>query len=499
MNKFFLLFTILLLSSTTGIYATDSYTYELTPPITQAYKDALSLRFDDARQQLATEQRERPNNLMIYFVENYIDFFTIFINENYTEFSKLENNKSRRLSALANGPSSSPYYLYAQAEVQLQWALARLKFEENVNAMREIKKALGMLEQNKALFPDFMANQKSLGVIHALVGTIPDNYQWAVKIVGMSGTIKQGKNEIKKVLDYAANHPEFLFKDETLVMYTFVLLHLSNQPDEAWTVIKNARMDTQANPLACFTMASVAMHAGQNEEAIKILSKRPTGAQYMPFYYLDYMLGVAKLRRLDSDAGVYIRRYLDNFKGINYIKDAYQHLAWSCLINTDITGYSYNMQNCKLMGRSIIEPDQEALETAISGEIPDITLLKARLLFDGGYYLRAEQLLNKVSSQSFANSKEQLEYLYRLGRIYHKQNKTDQALTQYTTTLQQGRSLSYYFACNAALQMGLIYESRKDYINARAYFKECLTLQPAEYKDSLHQKAKAGLNRIKNL
>ena len=55
----------------------------------------------------------------------------------------------------------------------------------------------------------------------------------------------------------------------------------------------------------------------------------------------------------------------------------------------------------------------------------------------------------------------------------------------------------YYFACNAALQMGLIYEEQKQYAKAREYLTVCLSLSPSEYKNSLHQKAKTVLDRIK--
>jgi hypothetical protein len=68
----------------------------------------------------------------------------------------------------------------------------------------------------------------------------------------------------------------------------------------------------------------------------------------------------------------------------------------------------------------------------------------------------------------------------------------------YQTTIDQGKEASYYFACNAALQIGRIYESKKNLNKAKEFFNRCLSMKPDEYRNSLHQKAKAGLNRINN-
>ncbi|MEL6986374.1 MAG: tetratricopeptide repeat protein, partial [Bacteroidota bacterium] len=70
------------------------------------------------------------------------------------------------------------------------------------------------------------------------------------------------------------------------------------------------------------------------------------------------------------------------------------------------------------------------------------------------------------------------------------------ALAAYNTSIQKGKSLPYYFACNAALQSGLIYETQKDYKQATYFFRLCRSMKPEEYKTSLHQKAKSGLQRL---
>jgi len=49
----------------------------------------MRLRFDDANTELAYLRRTEPDNQISYFIENYIDFFRIFIGEQQSDFDRL--------------------------------------------------------------------------------------------------------------------------------------------------------------------------------------------------------------------------------------------------------------------------------------------------------------------------------------------------------------------------------------------------------------------------
>ena len=46
-----------------------------------------------------------------------------------------------RLKKFKNSDVNSPFYLYTQADIYLQWALVRIKFKEYFSAAIEIEKA----------------------------------------------------------------------------------------------------------------------------------------------------------------------------------------------------------------------------------------------------------------------------------------------------------------------------------------------------------------------
>lgn len=472
-------------------------TLEFSPKAVIAYRQIMDLKLNEASNSILLLKKAEPDNYISYFLENYVDFFKIFIGENKNEFKRLEPNKGKRLDLISTTSRNSPYYLYCQAEINLQWALARLKFDEKSKAFFEIKDAYNLLTENNKKFPTFIANNKSLGVLHAALSTIPDNYKWGVKLIsGMSGTIDQGMKELQSVMNFARNNPDFIFGQEAAVMYAFTALHLNNDPDNAWLAIKNSKLNASTSPLACFALANLSVKSGQNENAINYLLKRPKGREYYPFHYLDLLLGMTKLQRLDRDANIYLEQFIKNYKGRNYLKEAYQKLAWYYLINMNPAGYILNMAKVKKFGVTLLDEDKNAQKEAENGEVPNPDILKGRLLFDGGYFSKASKQFNSINANTLTND-QRLELKYRIARVFDELGKSSEAIRKYDETIKEGKSSKAYYACSAALYQGQLYEKLGDYSKAKAYFNYCLQLSPSDYKTSLHQKAQAGLIRLK--
>lgn len=472
--------------------------FEFSPLAKTTYAEIMNLRFPKAKSLIAEMKEKEPDNLIRLQLENYIDFFTVYITEEEATFKRLEKNKDIRIARIKDsGVEDSPYYLYLQANIRLHWALARLKFEEYYTAFLEVNKAFKLLESNEKAFPQFLPNKKDLGILHAMVGTIPDNYRWGVELLtSLNGTISQGKEEIESVIRNSKTD-QFTYELETLVLYAYLLMHLENDAESAWSRLKSGNLNPNESLLACFTMANVAMRTGRNDEAIKLLQQRPTGKAYFNFPFLDFMLGLAKIRRLDSDADKYFHKFLDNFHGRHFIKEAYQKLAWSSLLKGNRKAFDVFQKKIQEKGNTVVGGDKNAEQDAKANYVPDLSLLRARLLFDGGYYQRAyEQLINK-SASGLSGQKGKLEFTYRMGRILHKLGKTNEAIRYYSETIEAGRNTPYYFSCNAALQAGLLFESLGNSRTAIQYFNICTNIHPDEHKTALHQQAKAGMERLR--
>jgi tetratricopeptide (TPR) repeat protein len=473
--------------------------FEWTPPLRQAYEAVMHLRFREAKEILRRTREQDADNLMQLHVENYLEFLQVFIGESRVDFRRMEQNKQTRLRLIEQeGDPASPYYLYLLADIRLQGALARIRFGEYPTAFLETNKAFQLLTQNSHKFPGFMPNKKNLGILHALAGTIPEQYQWALQwLSSMEGTIQQGKQELQEVMAYSLRH-DFVYELETCVYYAYLMLYLGNDLEEAWRAMDESRLKPSSNPLACYIMASLAMKSGRGEKAIQLLEQRPSGSAFHDFHLLDYLLGLAKLQRLDSDADVHLLRFTSNFKGLNFVKDAYQKLAWHSLaVRGNQADYQRYMGLVREKGASTTDMDKSALAEAMSGLLPAVDLLKARLLCDGGNFRKANEILEHKKASDYLSEKNKIELLYRKGRIAHKLNRQPEALNWFRQAIEKGRDSPYYFACRAALESGQIYEGQGQTKAALSAYRECLEISPAEYRTGLHLQAKAGIKRLK--
>ncbi|MFN4081059.1 MAG: tetratricopeptide repeat protein [Saprospiraceae bacterium] len=487
---------VLCLSLTTVALSAPK-TYTPSPGVKDAYQKAVRLRLGEARSAIEALKKSEPDNLFPIFIANYVDFLTAFLSDAPSDYNRLSKGMSPRLSQLAKGDPRSPWHLYAQAEIRFQWALLRGRFNNYMSSLSEIKQASALLEENARRHPDFAPNKKSLALIHALAGSTPEEYRWMLKAAGgLSGSVQQGMREMAELIAFAEQN-EYLFEDEARFLYAYMQLYIDNKPDAAWSTLRKKSPNPATEPLAAYLTASMAMRIGKNDEAIALLSALPQSPPYTPIPYRDFLLGQAKLARLDADADKPLLRFVNRFKGETGVKEAYQKLAWHALIHNDRQGYHKYMSLVKTKGAQQSDTDKQALREAESGLTPDPDLLRARLLFDGGYYNKAFALLrDKSATYAAADERFRLEYDYRMGRIAHKLERFAEAEKHYKQTIRNGQKSPAHYACNAALQLGEMYEQQQQPALAREAYRQCLSISPEDYAAALHARAKAGLARV---
>lgn len=462
-----------------------------------AYRSIFELKLGNAKAYISTEKRQHPNNSIIPFLENYVDFFTLLTSENKADFDRLKDNKSKRLDQISDDDEKSPYYLYTQAEINLQWALIRGRFGEYFTAALEVKRANLFLQQNQKKFPNFHLNSKGLALINAVLGNLPDGaLKSALSTFGIRGDLQTGLNMFEKLADNLPKSSFEPFYEETVFYYAYVLTDVAHSSQAyAKTMKYTAKIDDNSL-LKSYLQAYVCIKNSHSDEAISILAKRPSGDLYQRFPYLDYLSGIAYLNKLDlNNASLAFNRFLQNTKGANFIKDAYLHQAWIALLKGDKANYNSFAAKAINNGYTFMDKDKQANNEA-SAAAPNAELLKARLLFDGGYLQKALLVLDGKKAADFANERDKLEFSYRQGRIYDDLGKDELALQAYQNTINQGRKTKYYYAANAAVQMGKIYEKEKNAAKAKEAFKNAISMKNHEYESSIENQAKAGLKRI---
>lgn len=482
--------TIWLCGSTSG-----QATLEVTPAVRSAYDAISSLRMDDAQVLIAYIKRHDPDNFMVLHLEHYVDFFTIFITEDDQRFKQIEDRLDHRIDLLERVSNDNPYKLFCEAEMELMWSLIRLKWDQKLRAGTGILRAYRLLQRNIDLHPSLQENKKSLSIINAVSESLPSILR---TLIGIRGSIEAGTADILSFVETARTENSMWYR-EGVVIATYMLFYLNNEQDAAWQLLDEHNLDVARHPLLTFIYSNMAQKTGQNDKAIAMLKDRVRGDQQLDFRYLDLLYGKFKLYRLDADADKYLKKYIEGFGGRHFIKEGYQKLAWYALVvDRDPVAYRSYMDQCLLRGELLTDEDKQAHREAASGILPDAALLRIRLLYDGGYLDRARSELALIEGDYTKDNTNRESYIYRWGRVLQDLGHTDQALIKYRSLLAEFSASDSYYHCNAALQAGLLLEEKGEYTSAITMLYRCLDIDATSYKSSLHQKAKAAIERVRS-
>jgi len=472
--------------------------FDFNPNCLKAYQLIFELKLNGARLLISNEKKVHPQNAIIPLLENYVDYFHLITTESKVDFDRLEQLKSKRLSQIEDESDNSPYYRYAQAEINLQWALLRSRYGEFFAAAREIRRANALLQENSRKYPGFHLNGKGLGLINVFLGNLPDGIlKSALSTFGIRGDVQKGLTMLDNLAQNLPKSTYEPFYEEVVFYYAFVLSDIVHAPDAYTKTMKYTARISGNSLLKAYLQAYVCARNAHNDEAISILSERPSGDAYQPFPYLELLMGTAKLNKLDYSSAVNFRKFIQANKGVNYLKDVNLHLSWVALLKGDTGAYNSYTSKVKGTGYTYGEKDKQALSEA-SGPAPDTGLLKARLLFDGGYYNRAFSLLQGQNGEDYKTQKDRAEFYYRSGRICDALDKQDLALAHYQHAINSGKNLKYYYAATSALNMGRIYAKQKNNSKAKAYLNLAVNMKNHEYENSIESQAKAALKQLGN-
>ncbi len=488
-----LMFGFLLLS----LNANANKIFDFNATCQLAYQSIIELKLQPGQALLDSEKKEHPDNLVPYFLENYIDFFILFFNEDPAEYAARKNNLDKRLQLMDKGPRGSPFYLFTQSVIHFQWAAVKIKFGYSWDAAWEFRRSFLQVKENMEQCPSFAPNSMLYGSMQVAASTIPDGYHWLSNLLGIKGTIRSGMQLMDSFL--GKDDPwARLFHNEGIFYYLYLKFYIENERSQVFAYINNNKLDTRNNLLFAYLTTNLAVNDQQSAFAAKVLKEKNNDPAYFDTPVWDLEQGYVSLNHLDADANIYLERFLKHFKGTFYVKDVWQKLSWFYFLQGDQQKAIACRKMVVAKGSTDTEADKQALKEARTSKWPDPLLLKARLLNDGGYHSEALLLFIGKTTSDFTTVEDRLEFAYRLARIYDGLGRKDEAIAAYLTTIKTGAERKEYYAARAALQAGYIYESRGERETAIAFFQKCLNLKDHDYKNSLDQRAKAGIERCKS-
>ena len=475
--------------------AIGQYQYQWTARTQKIYESITSLRIPEARTLINQDKKANASNLIYPLLESYADFYQLFLNENKAEYNQMYPAFEQRIQLLEDGPKQSPYHLYSIALAHLHKSLIAIRFNKNLEAALDFRKAFLLFKENKKTYPNFSPNDVYLGLMTTVIGTIPKGYQWMASLLGMSGKITEGNALVLKYIhskDAYANQ----CRNEALFVYPYLIMNFEGNKKKTFDFLENTDYDFTNNHLHAYMATNLYLNNQQSQKALQIASNINPANTYLELPFWQFEMGYAYLNELKLDAAKNaLQQFINRFKGQFYVKDAFEKLSWIAYIQGDQAKANAYRSNVLSKGNDITDADKQALQNAKKGTWPPPILLRARLLSDGGYQQQALSVLAGKTSKDFDNDADKTEFAYRLGRIYDLAGQPDQAIPFYTSAIEKGANQPAYFAARAALQIGLIYEQKNNPTLAMIFFNTCLEMKNHAFKNSLDQKAKTGIQR----
>ena len=475
--------------------AIGQYQYQWTARTQKIYESITSLRIPEARTLINQDKKANVSNLIYPLLESYADFYQLFLNENKAEYSQMYPAFEQRIQLLEDGPKQSPYHLYSIALAHLHKSLIAIRFNKNLEAALDFRKAFLLFKENKKTYPNFSPNDVYLGLMTTVIGTIPKGYQWMASLLGMSGKITEGNALVLKYIhskDAYANQ----CRNEALFVYPYLIMNFEGNKKKTFDFLENTDYDFTNNHLHAYMATNLYLNNQQSQKALQIASNINPANTYLELPFWQFEMGYAYLNELKLDAAKNaLQQFINRFKGQFYVKDAFEKLSWIAYIQGDQAKANAYRSNVLSKGNDMTDADKQALQNAKKGTWPHPILLRARLLSDGGYQQQALSVLAGKTSKDFDNDADKTEFAYRLGRIYDLAGQPDKAIPFYTSAIEKGANQPAYFAARAALQIGLIYEQKNNPTLAMTFFNTCLEMKNHAFKNSLDQKAKTGIQR----
>lgn len=466
--------------------------YDFNQNCQRAYDAIISLNFEQGQYWVQQERSSNPDNLLPILLEHYLDCLPILFNGDPKDYEELKPRVAQRLKDLEVTTSPSPWILYSKAAINFQWAACQIRMNEMTKGGRDFRRSYLLIKENMESYPHFSPNIMLLGIEEALIGTVPDNYRWLARLLGLNGHLRSGIQKVKSV----ALNPDAPFRKEAQFYYANLDFYLGKNKKSVWNFIHQQKLDLRNNHLFTYMVANFSIDDFQSTRAQKTITQRNNSSEYFKVHFFDYLLAIAYFNNLDTQGVNKMQDFLKNYKGKVFTKNAHYRLTLFYISTHQTSKARTEKERILTQGTTQFDADIQAQRFAQKSDLPNPYLIQARLKNEGGYTDAALQSLGHLKYSQLRLLADQLEYHYRYGRIYKNLGNYDAAAIFYKKCIELGRNSEEQFAARSALELAEMYEENNQKTLAKQYYQICLSMKNHDFQSAIDQRAKSGLARL---
>ena len=483
------LFVILCLGFANG----NAQYIKLDENLQRALENVLELKLTKAKSIVDSISLAQKDNLACSYISAIIVSNKLLLHEDREEFDKEREKLEKYIEEISKASDSDPQKKKMISEIHLATAILHAKYQNNIRAGLEFYTAYNLLKSNFEKFPDHYPTYVPLGVLYAAIGSLPEGYQSIASLFGMKGSVKEGMNLLHKGYWRTISNKETRFyRDYYGFIYSYTAFKIQGRTDVS---LSSLGINFKKSSNLIYLESLIDIQKGDAQKAFEYLPKRPKGDEYENYAFMDYHTGKVAIAFSTDSARFYLNKFLKESEDDYYLKSTYRYLSWCSMLDGDQKGLKDYRKLVRTKGSLKTGADRQA-QKECEANFNEV-LIKGRILFDGGRYSDAISYMkaNEIKLKGFS-TQDQLEFHYRLGRIYQEDEKKNLAVKEFTKALEIETEDASFAQGNSALQLGNTYEllGKKDL--AKKYYEKTLSLQGFPFYEGLHQQAKAGLDRL---
>ena len=467
--------------------------YDLNANCKRAWMLVMDLEFAQAEKLLAEEISENPDNYYAYYLQQTSDLFKLMINSSDAEYESFVESFNNKREIMDGKDEESPYYLSCFAEMELQVAVVSIMHGSQWSGLKKGYAAYKKVYRNLDKFPEFKPSLKMDGFFNVAISNLPPFVKWAVSFFGVKVDREYGFNLLEENYQSQKEIPGV---NAESALYIILAAKINKTPEKVYEFTKTLNPEISRAFIHAYFRANIAYRTGKNEEALAILNHLDHQENDFSDVIYSYLMGKILLRKQDPKAEYYLSRYLSHLEKKEYLKEMNYNLALVYLLNGDRQKY---LEYCELVqdeGMDLNERDREALYDAKLDYTPDVNLVKARLLLEGGYLDEYKKALRVYEANQHEIVAYKLEHLFLKARFDVLKNNKILAIAGFKRVIKLGEGEDYYFASEAALRLGNIYQETGKLNLAKEAYEKSIKLYKNDYYEYIEDKARKALKSL---
>lgn len=423
------------------------------------------------------------------WLESYKSFVELITSSKFYNVDSVINNIQENLSSIENLSAKNPYYYYYSADMHLFLSFLHFEHDELVNSFHQFLKAKGLIKSQQQDYPDFEFADK-----HKLVLFFANSF--VDQQIGFSSIPnKQAQKQYINLLNKYLKQADGIYYRELKLLG--ILLSNYQFSSDAKNLINELRIDenyAKNGPIETFVSSVWYKKSEDYDTQLSILNYSINNGFQTNLNTLNFWYGNALLNQQSDSSIVYINEFLRNQQNNELVQYARFKASLYWFVNDEKTK-SDSLNNIIINSETFItSEDKQAIYEIKNASNWVKESVLARLLFDGGNYKKALNVLYSARKNvSNYNKEQKIEYSYRMGRIYEKLGDTENAEKFYHMVINSNLDAEFYYPAYSAYYLGNLYKKAENIEKANQFFNICIKLDSPIYKSSIHKKAREAI------